>query len=62
MTFTLLRAGLPNSIVAAALAAMPVVAIALTTPSAPQAPVHGVNMVVVTDGQQRTNGDLATSD
>ena len=31
MTFTLLRAGLPNMIVAAALAAMPIVAVALST-------------------------------
>lgn len=40
MTFTLLRAGLPNTIIAAALAAMPIVAIALSTPQrAPHAPV-----------------------
>ena len=58
MTFTLLRAGLPNSIVAAALAAMPVVAIALTTPPAP---VHGGHMAVVSDGQPGANGDRATS-
>jgi hypothetical protein len=32
MTFTLLRAGLPNTVVAAALAAMPIVAILLATP------------------------------
>jgi hypothetical protein len=36
MTFTLLRAGLPNTVVAAALAAMPIVAMALSTP--PPAP------------------------
>jgi hypothetical protein len=59
MTFTLLRAGLPNSIVAAALAAVPVVAIALTTP---HAPVPGVHMVVVSDGQPGANGDRVTSD
>jgi hypothetical protein len=41
MTFTLLRAGLPNTIVAAALAAMPIVAIALSAPErAPRAPVQ----------------------
>ena len=31
MTFTLLRVGFPNMIVAAALAAMPIVAVALST-------------------------------
>jgi hypothetical protein len=41
MTFTLLRAGLPNTIVAAALAAMPIVAILRATPErAPHAPVQ----------------------
>jgi hypothetical protein len=40
MTFTLIRAGLPNTIIAAALAAMPIVAIALSAPPrAPQVPV-----------------------
>ncbi len=40
MTFTLLRAGLPNTIIAAALAAMPIVAIALSAPPpASHAPV-----------------------
>jgi hypothetical protein len=37
MTFTLLRAGLPNTIIAAALAALPIVAIALSAP--PHVPV-----------------------
>ena len=41
MTFTLLRAGLPNTIIAAALAAMPIVAAVLPTPQrAPHAAVQ----------------------
>lgn len=41
MTFALLRAGLPNTMVAAALAAMPIVALALSTPQrAAHAPVQ----------------------
>ena len=46
MTFTLLRAGLPNSIVAAALAVVPIVAMALApTQRAPHAPVQSVQTV-----------------
>jgi hypothetical protein len=58
MTFTLLRAGLPNTVVAAALAAMPIVAIALSTPQrASHAPVQ---TSVVVAGQP--GGDRAIAD
>ena len=47
MTFALLRAGLPNSVVAAALALVPIVAIALApTPRASHAAVHGADTIV----------------
>jgi len=39
MTFTLLRAGLPNTIVAVALAAMPILALATPDPT-PRAPLE----------------------
>ena len=39
MTFTLLRVGLPNTIVAAALAALPILALATPDPT-PRAPVE----------------------
>jgi hypothetical protein len=58
MTFTLLRAGLPNTVIAAALAAMPIVAIALSTPQrAPHAPVQ---TSVAMDRQPR--GERAVAD
>lgn len=48
MTFTLLRAGLPNTIVAIALAMLPVVALALSPAQhAPPAPVQSVEVMVV---------------
>ena len=47
MTFALLRAGLPNSIVAAALALVPIVAITLAPAQrAPDAAVRGVDLIV----------------
>ena len=58
MTFTLLRAGLPNTIVAAALAAMPIVAMALSTAErAPHAPVQ-TSLAAVS----QPLGDRATAD
>ena len=62
MTFVLLRAGLPNSIVAAALALVPIVAIALTpTPRAADAPVRGVDMIIAAGSTAGTSGDQAVS-
>jgi hypothetical protein len=58
MTFTLLRAGLPNTIIAAALAAMPIVAIALSTP--PRGPHASVQTSVAVDS--RPGGDRAIAD
>ena len=51
MTFALLRAGLPNSAVAIALALLPFVALALTpSQRAPQAPAMQMIAVAVADG------------
>ena len=62
MTFVLLRAGLPNSIVAAALALVPIVAIALTPAQrAPDAPAHGVDMIIAAGSTAGTSGDQAVS-
>ena len=62
MTFVLLRAGLPNSIVAAALALVPIVAIALTpTPRVADAPVRGVDMIIAAGSTAGTSGDQAVS-
>jgi hypothetical protein len=58
MTFTLLRAGLPNTIIAAALAAMPIVAIALSAP--PHAPHVPVATSVAETSQP--GGDRASAD
>jgi hypothetical protein len=58
MTFTLLRAGLPNTVVAAALAAMPIVAIALSTP---QRTPHASAPTSVALASQ-PGGDRATAD
>jgi hypothetical protein len=57
MTFALLRAGLPNSIVAAALALVPIVAIALAPMQrAPHSAVHAADVIVA-----GTSADLAAS-
>lgn len=50
MTFTLLRAGLPNTIVAAALAAMPILALATPHPT-PRAPVEASVTVASQPGE-----------
>jgi hypothetical protein len=50
MTFALLRAGLPNTIVAAALALVPIVALALSQP-APSAPANGADLTVASGGE-----------
>jgi hypothetical protein len=58
MTFTLLRAGLPNSIIAAALAVTPIVALALSpTQHTPHAAVQSEMIVAAA-----TNGNHAVSD
>ena len=58
MTFTLLRAGLPNTIVAAALAVMPIVALALSTPQrASHAPVETSVAVANQPGGDRAVAD-----
>jgi hypothetical protein len=57
MTFALVRAGLPNSIVALALAALPIVALAL--PPAQRAPVRSADVIVVAASQPATGGDQA---
>jgi hypothetical protein len=58
MTFTLLRAGLPNTIIAAALAAMPIVAIALSAPPrARPAPVQTSVAVASQPGGDRAIAD-----
>jgi hypothetical protein len=63
MTFALLRAGLPNSIVAAALAALPIVALALSPPQhAPQASAQSVEVIVAAGSEPATNGDRAVPD
>jgi hypothetical protein len=57
MTFALLRAGLPNSAVAIALAIVPLVALALA-PAARTPRAHAVQMIAVAV----VNGDQAVSD
>jgi hypothetical protein len=58
MTFALLRAGLPNSIVAAALAIVPIVAIALAPAQrGPHAPAHGAAVIAA-----HASADQAISD
>jgi hypothetical protein len=60
MTFALLRAGLPNSIVAIALAALPIVALTLSPASrAPHAAVQSVEVIVVAGSEPATGGDQA---
>jgi hypothetical protein len=60
MTFTLLRAGLPNSIVAIALAALPIVALALSPAQrAPHAPVQSADVMVVAGSEAGTSSDQA---
>lgn len=60
MTFALLRAGLPNSIVAIALAALPIVALALSPAQrAPHAPAQSVEVIVVAGSEPATSGDQA---
>jgi hypothetical protein len=61
MTFALLRAGLPNSMVAAALAFVPIVAMALA-PVQRAAPVQGVDVIAATGSQSAASGDQAVSD
>jgi hypothetical protein len=57
MTFALLRAGLPNSIVAIALAALPIVALALSPAQrAPHAPAQSVEVIVVAGNELATSG------
>jgi hypothetical protein len=58
MTFTLLRAGLPNTVIAAALAAVPIVAMALSTPQRPShAPVQKSVAVANQPGGDRAVAD-----
>jgi hypothetical protein len=59
MTFALLRAGLPNSVVAAALAFVPLMAIALA-PVQRAAPVQ--DAVVAAGSQSGASGDQAVAD
>jgi hypothetical protein len=59
MTFMLLRAGLPNSIVVAALAAMPIVTMTLSPHRAPDAPVQSVQTTVATQSQPSGNRAVA---
>ena len=60
MTFALLRAGLPNSIVAVALAILPIVALALSPAQrTPRAPVQSVEVIVVAESQSDMSGDQA---
>ena len=62
MTFALLRAGLPNSIVAAALALVPIVAITLAPAQrAPDAPVRGVDLIVAAGSVMGTSGEQAVA-
>ncbi len=60
MTFALLRAGLPNSIVAVALAALPIVALALSPAQrAPHAPIQNAEMIAVAASHPGASGDQA---
>jgi hypothetical protein len=57
MTFALLRAGLPNSIVAIALATLPIVALALSPGQrAPQAPTQSGEVMVVAGAELAASG------
>jgi hypothetical protein len=63
MTFALLRAGLPNSIVAIALAVLPIVALALSPAQrAPHAPVLSVDVIVAAGAGPAASGDQAVPD
>ena len=63
MTFMLLRAGLPNSIVAAALAAIPIIAVALSPAQPTRHPsVQIIQTIVATDSQPGTRPDHAVAD
>ena len=58
MTFALLRAGLPNSIVAIALAILPIVALTLSPAQrTPHAPVQSAEAIVVAASQSAMSGD-----
>jgi hypothetical protein len=58
MTFVLLRAGLPNSMVAIALAVLPIVALALSPAQrAPHAPAQSVEAIVVAGSEPAASGD-----
>jgi hypothetical protein len=60
MTFALLRAGLPNSIVAIALAALPIVALALSPAQrAPHAPARSAELIVVAGDEPSPSADQA---
>ena len=60
MTFALLRAGLPNSIVAIALAVLPIVALALSPPqSALHAPAQSAELIVVAGSEPSPSADQA---
>jgi len=62
MTFALLRAGLPNSMVAVALAVMPIVAMTLAPPErAPHASVAGGQMIMAAGNGSGASGDQAAS-
>ena len=63
MTFALIRAGLPNSIVVLALAALPIVALAL--PPAPHrtlTPIQSADVTALAAGQPAARGDRAVPD
>ena len=57
MTFALLRAGLPNSVVAIALAIVPIVAIALSP--APRSPHAPADVIAAAQSQALASGDQA---
>jgi len=59
MTFALLRAGLPNSIVAVALAIVPIVAIALSPAQRSHAPT---DVIAAAQSQAIASSDQAVSD
>jgi hypothetical protein len=60
MTFALLRAGLPNSIVAAALAVLPIVVLALSPAQpAPHAKAQSADVMIVAGGDLAASGDQA---
>ena len=62
MTFALLRAGLPNSMVVLALGVMPIVAMTLAPAErAPHASAAGAQMVMTAGSEPGASGDQAVS-